>query len=196
MRPANLNITRKKQFHLLIAAFLAFWLGGCAVFRASDDGIFYRRSQEKKLTTAVQQLENGNLRDATALLTEICDAKGVPGVTDEALFRLSILALRPGVEKDNNQRTLERLERLLREYPSSSWTRLAWPLMEHLDTDEELRRQNVSLKGVNQTLSREIKDLQNLKNLNQSLIRDNKELRQSIERLKSLDLELEMKNRR
>ena len=82
--------------------------------------------------------------------------------------------------------TYKRLERLQKEYPSSSWARTAWPLMEFLETGEELRRQNRNLKNLNQSLTKENKELhQNIKEQNLNL-----------ERLKNLDLELEQKTKR
>jgi cell division protein FtsB len=77
------------------------------------------------------------------------------------------------------------IERLRKEYPSSSWTGMAAPLAELLTATTELRRQNRTLKNQNQSLSRE----------NQSLSKEAQELRQNIEKLKRLDLELEQRNK-
>ena len=65
---------------------------------------------------------------------------------------------------------------------------MAWPLIEFLTSTEELRRHNRNLKILNLSLNKENKELQSLKSLNLSLTRENKELRQSIEKLKELNL--------
>ena len=164
---------------------IALGLSGCATMQKPGSP-FYGYAQEKKLASAVKLLEKGNALAATKLLTEIANGKGVPGVTDEALFRLSMLNIRPGTEPEGMAQTYKRLERLQKEYPSSSWARTAWPLMEFLETGEELRRQNRNLKNLNQSLTKENKELhQNIKEQNLNL-----------ERLKNLDLELEQKTKR
>ena len=132
---------------------------------------------------------------ADSLLTEITAAERIPGITDEALFRLSLIHLRPGVEKDGIAQTQKRLEQLLKEYPGSGWARMAWPLSEFLTSVDDLLRQNRNLRILNLSLNRENKEQQHLKSLNLSLTKENKELRQSIERLKHLDLELEQKTK-
>jgi len=67
--------------------------------------------------------------------------------------------------------------------------------MEFLTSVGELRRQNRNLKILNLSLNKDNKELQSLKSLNTSLTRENKDLRQSIESLKHLDLELEKKTK-
>jgi hypothetical protein len=99
-------------------------------------------------------------------------------VTDEALFRLSVLYLRDEGNK-GTVRALELLERLKNEFPRSLWARQAAPLSVHL-------------AGV-KTLHDRRHEVNTLKELNLSLSRDNREMHQTIERLKSLDLELERK---
>lgn len=170
-------------------------LSGCATIGGESSGIFHHFKQERKLADAVELLGKGDEAAATALLNEITRAKGMPGVTDEALFRLSLLQLGHGVEEDRLEQTRKKLERLVKEYPSSSWAHMAGPLLETLASVEELQEQNRNLKILNLSLNRENKEQQHLKSLNLSLTRENKELRQSIERLKNLDLELEQKTK-
>jgi hypothetical protein len=180
---------------LIILAIAMFALIGCAALNRESGGFFQRLNQERNLAKAVKLLGEGNETEASGLLAEITSAKGIAGVTDEALFRLSLMHLRPGMEKNELEQSQKILERLRKEYPASSWTRMAWPLMEFLTSVEELRRQNRNLKILNLSLNKENKELQSLKSLNLSLTRENKELRQSIELLKHLDLELEQKTR-
>ncbi|KAF0220079.1 MAG: hypothetical protein FD174_1524 [Geobacteraceae bacterium] len=177
--------------NIIMISVIALGLNGCATMQKPDTP-FYSFAQERKLSSAVRLLEEGNALAATKLLTEITNEKGVPGVTDEALFRLTLLNIRPDMEQNGFSQAHKRLERLQKEYPSSSWARTAWPLMEFLENAEEVRRQNRNLKNVNQSLTKENKELhQNIKELNQNI----KELNQNIERLKNLDLELEQKTK-
>lgn len=171
---------------IIILSLIAWGLSGCATMGKSDGGFMYRYEQKQKLASAVKQLEEGNALAANKLLAAICNEKGVPGVTDEALFRFSMLNIRPDMEQNGFSQTHKRLARLQKEYPSSSWARMAWPLMEFLENAEELRRQNKNLKNQNQNLAKE----------NRELSQNVKELSQNIERLKHLDLELEQKTKR
>jgi predicted RNase H-like nuclease (RuvC/YqgF family) len=111
----------------------------------------------------------------------------MPGVTDEALFRLTLLYLGNGLDNDKDllQLAQQNIGRLRKEYPSSSWTGMVAPVADLLTTVAELRRQNQNCKTQNQGLSRE----------NQSLSKETQELRQNIEKLKRLDLELEQKRK-
>lgn len=126
-----------------------------------------------KLDDAVALMEKGWTTAAVRALTSIAKDKPVAGITDEALFRLGLLTLRSG---SDNESALAYLTRLQKEFPTSSWARTAAPLADLLNQYEEVRHQNRNLKNVNQTLSKE-----------------NKDLLQNLERLKSLDLELERK---
>jgi hypothetical protein len=152
--------------------FLALAVSGCAA-ATRPGGVLYSHGQQTKLTTAVRFLEEGKTSDARKLLTGICSEKGVAGVTDEALFRLSLLRLESLQDKNSLTQAQHDLERLIREYPSSSWAPLASSLTEFLASADEGRQQN-----------------RKLKELNLSLTKENKELRQSIEQLKTLELEL------
>ncbi len=137
--------------------------------------------EERNFAFALQNLRDGNEFAARELFERVVDARPRVGVTDEAIFRLALLHLRDeGGKGEPRARTL--LNRLITEFPSSIWARQASPLVAYLQEAFSLR-----------TKQRELRDL---RNQNLSLSRDNKELRQSIERLKQLDLELEQKIRR
>jgi hypothetical protein len=161
---------------------MAFALGlnACATTHTDDSGILYRYAQERKLAAAIELQKEGNVSSAVKSLAALCSEPTVPGVTDEALFRLSLLYLKsgPGNDKGPTQLAHQSIERLRKEFPSSSWTGMAAPVEELLTATAELRRQSRTLKNQNQSLSRE-----------------NQELRQTIEKLKRLDLELEQKSR-
>jgi hypothetical protein len=123
-------------------------------------------------------LQAGKEREARDLLELVVADSPRIGVTDEALFRLSLLYLWDDGEK-GPVRTQELLERLLKEFPRSSWAYQGTPLAAYLT-------------GVRILKDRQ-REVKTLRELNLSLSRDNREMRQSIERLKSLDLELEKK---
>jgi len=139
------------------------------------------REQERKFAGALEFLRMGREQEARDLLERVLGGPSRSGVTDEALFRLALLYLRDEGSK-GSARTQELLERLTDEFPQSIWTRQGAPLAAYL-------------AGV-RTLKDRQREIKTLKELNLSLSRDNREMRQSMERLKSLDLELEKKIKR
>jgi cell division protein FtsB len=169
-------------------------LNACAILQTGDDRTIFHHDQEKKLAMAIKLQNEGKLTAAVELLIALCAEQRAPGVTDEALFRLSLLYLGNGKDYDKGSLQLAKqaIERLRKEYPSSSWAGMAAPLAELLTTTAELRRQNQNLKNQNQALTREN---QTLSRENQSLSKETQELRQNIEKLKRLDLELEKKSK-
>lgn len=152
----------------LLFLILVLSFTGCASM-AGRGGPF-PSGQEKKLARAVALLEQKKTSAAAELLTEVCAQPGVPGVTDEALFRLSLLHLGSGAERNAVARARQDLERLKKEYPASHWAPLA--------------------ANLNATLAEDQAQIRKLKDLNTALARENKDLRQSIEQLRSLELEL------
>lgn len=179
---------------LLLVA-MALLLAGCS---GRMGGVLPRgeeNRQQQRLSEANVLLRQGDVRAALAVYEEVAAGPSRDGVTDEALFRMGVLNLKSGIRKEGEDSAQQALGRVVKEFPAGTWSGLAWPLLELLTADEELQRQNQSLKTRSQTLTRELRELQGLKSLNQALIRENKELHQSIERLKNLDLELERKVR-
>ncbi len=200
-----------KKFALIII--LVIGLNGCATL-SKPGAPFYGMGQKKKLSSALTFLQQGKTADAAELLSAICEEPGVPGVTDEALFRLSVLRLGSGMETTAVEQSKNDLVRLEKEYPSSSWVPLASTLREFLaSTNNKLGREK-KLKELNQSLSRENRELKEtnrelkehnislskeqrvLKDSNLSLLKENAELRQSVEKMKSLDLDLERRPKR
>ncbi len=166
----------KKYCILLI---LGFSIYGCAAFHkygTTGGSLFYAESQAEKLETARKLLRNDRVQSATQVLVGICSAKGVPGVTDEALFRLSLIYLDAGQTKNDISQAQETLEKLMHDYPASSWSPHAAALVELIAT---LNRKIKSLKGENITLEKK-----------------NRELRLNIEKLKILDIEQDQKIKR
>ena len=141
-----------------------------------EGGLMQRYSGSKQLTQAGEMLRKGDTRGAAKTLGAIISGPALPGVTDEALFRLALLTLNPGVEKPASEKGQQLLRRLGKKYPKSQWTLLAAPVSELIEVAEEHKRQNKALKGTNQALTKEIN-----------------ELSKSIEQLKRLDQELEQK---
>lgn len=136
---------------------------------------------ERDFAAALHYLRNGNEAVARDLLGRVVEESATTGVTDEALFRLALLTLRDE-DGRGERRATELFDTLLSKYPRSIWSRQAAPLVSYV-------KENIALRA-------RTRELRNLKTQNLSLGRDNKELRQSLERLKNLDLELEQKIRR
>lgn len=135
-------------------------------------------AQEHLMTEALAQLRLGNEPPARDLLEKIIDGTPAIGVTDEALFRLALLSMKETGGKGLKQ-AQALLERLVDKYPDSLWTRQSVPLL--------------SLMAEVRVLRNRARELKTLRGQNLSLSHDNRELRQSLERLKQLDLELEQK---
>jgi predicted transcriptional regulator len=162
---------------MLLVSLLALMSGCGHVSRLfSDDTDEVRHlsilGQERRFAGALESLRLGREQESRNLFERVLKDPPRSGVTDETLFRLSLLVLREEGSKGST-RAVELLKRLKKEFPQSIWTRQAAPLEEYL-TDRQ-------------------REVRTLKELNLSLSRDNREIRQSIERLKSLDLELEKK---
>lgn len=163
---------------LLIICLAALVCAGCASTKPGEGTLIERFSVSRQLGQAERMLKVGDASGAARELEAICDGPPVPGVTDEALFRLALLTLKPKPERPSSTQAQHLLKRLKKEYPGSQWTSLAAPIHDMVNAAEEQRRQNKTLKGTNQALSREIA-----------------ELTQRIEQLKTLDQELEKKAR-
>lgn len=184
-----------KTRHLIVIAMLAALssLYGCGIPARKASGVSVSavsdtpadvsvvREQERRFAGALEFLRAGREQEARELLELVVDGPRRGGVTDEALFRLSLLYLRDEGTR-GTVRAQETLERLRSEFPASIWSYQGDPLAAYLTGVRALRDRQ-----------REVKTL---KELNLSLSRDNREMRQSLERLKSLDLELEKKIKR
>jgi len=171
--------------HILIII-LAFGMNGCAT-QPKLGGLSYRAAQEWKLSRADALLQEGNTSAAAQVLAQICTEPVVPGVTDEALFRLSLLHLGSGRESSSMVQTQNDLQRLAKKYTFSSWAPLASRLTEFLASAEDTLKSNSKLKNLNLSLTHENS---RLKEQNLSLVKENNELRKLIEKLKTLELEL------
>lgn len=166
----------------LVLLLLISLSGGCGTFIGRNMSMTRNVSTtERNFAGALESLRSGNESVARDLLVRVVNEPGLAGVTDEALFRLALLSLRDENGK-GEKRATELIDRLLGEFPGSIWSRQAAPLAEYVQETVALRARTRELKV--------------LRNQNLSLSRDNKELRQSIERIKNLDLELEQKIRR
>lgn len=144
----------------------------------SSAGFVERYAASRKLAQAVEMLGKGNQAGGIRELNAICSAKSMPGVTDEALFRLALISLKPTLERPISPQGQQLLKRLRKEYPASSWAVQAAPLLDLLEVADDLKQQNRNLRSANQSLNKEISDLN-----------------RTINQLKNLDLELEQKTR-
>jgi TolA-binding protein len=175
-----------KRYAALLLYLVLFLCFGCATSRPGEkSGFLQRHSQEKQLSSAVALLGKGDSSGAAKILAAICNDNPAPGVTDEALFRLALLSLKPSAGRPASSQGHQLLKRLKTEYPASPWTAQAAPLVELINSAEELKRQNKNFRAANQSLNRDINELN--KNIN--------ELNKNIEQLKHLDLEIEQKTR-
>jgi hypothetical protein len=183
--------------------------GGCGMTRAVKPPPAVQAAsghEERCFAGALQSLRAGKERDAHILLEEVIAGKPLPGLTDEALFRLAVLHL-GDEDATGDTRTHALLARLQKEYPDSTWTRQATPLITYLDEVDGLRnaRMVLNTRWI-QSLSqlRESKhEVKTLQERSLSLVRDNKELQKRLDqlqkrlnRLEDLDLELDRKNSR
>lgn len=140
--------------------------------------------QEQQLKASLALLQTGDLRTSHDLLEDVVNAPAVNGVTDEALFRLSLLLMtEEATPKSNAPRAQALLERLRKEHPESSWAPHATLLLNWLTNPKGGR-------------DRDREQIHRLLRENRELVRENRELRLNQERLKNLDLELENKRKR
>jgi cell division protein FtsB len=183
-------------------------LNACATLHSLDSNHIYRQNQDNKLGKAIKLQNEGKISAAAEALIALCKERGVPGVTDEALFRLSLLYLGNGldIDKDSLQLARQSIERLRNEYPTSSWTGMIAPVAGLLTNTAELRLRTQNYKTQIQTLSKEnqvlskenqglSKENQGLSKENQGLSKETQELRENIEKLKRLDLEIEQERK-
>jgi TolA-binding protein len=194
---------------IFLQVFVVLLLAGCASWQ-QEGGVLYSFAQSRSLAKGITLLEKGDTAGAIRLFEAIGSAEGVEGVTDEALFRLALLSLKPQHDRDGNAFAEQALNRLVKEYPGSQWSVtgkvLAGVLSSCSDQQTEfrnsraelqseiteLRENQEELKGKNEDLRRQNR---NCRSLNLSLTRGNRELLQNIEKLKILDIELERKVR-
>jgi len=196
---------------------LVLGTNGCA-WLGSAGGIMDRSSQEGKLSKAVSLLKRGNSAAAVAELESVCAGPPVPGVSDEALFRLGLLHLGMDNNTSGRAHAIRDLKRLAKEYPSSPWVPMAANLSKTLEAvddshrqrrtfderEDSLTQENRELKRTSHSLAQKNSELKEsnlslteesvkLRELVLSLTKENSGLRQSMEKLKTLDLELERK---
>jgi hypothetical protein len=160
-------------------------LAGCAAFSAEQRAA-YRSGQEWKLSRASALTLEGNRSAALQVLTHIIAEPPVPGVTDEALFSRGLLRLETD---DATALSLVRkdLELLVRKFPRSPRAPDAARLAGLLAAGQARAKQLQKLQGLSHALAQENA---RLKELNSQLGRDNRELQQTLEKLKTLDLEM------
>jgi hypothetical protein len=158
-------------------------LTGCASLTRPGTPL-YRFGQERKLARAETLLERKKIAAATEQLEAICAAPGVPGVTDEALFRLSMISLPNELNKTGQGRARKGLEQLSKEYPSSSWAPIAAAISEALAIFEG------SVTSSHATEEEQRQQLRKLKEQITALSRENHDLHESIEKLKNLEIEM------
>ena len=168
---------------LIVGIAIITGLSGCAVIKKEDPNV---NLQRQKLVLAKLFLQNNRAEEAKKTLTEITAKPAVAGVTDEAFFRLALLDLEAGQQKIATEKTGKDLDTILSKFKSSSWSAHAATLKGLIDAYDTALQEKSELD----------RSAKNLKNSNASLTKENTDLRQDMERLKKLDLELEMKKKR
>jgi uncharacterized protein YceK len=175
---------------LILLLAICTGLSGCATIQKDNS---YAEEQQIKLILAKMQLQNNQTPAAKKTLSEIATQPPVAGVTDEALFRLALLNLETGQQQIVTDKSGKDLVTLLNKFKSSSWRPHATTLIGLIDTYDSTLQEKAELE----------KTLKNLKSSNASLTKENLDLKkenldlkQDMEKLKKLDLELEMKKKR
>jgi hypothetical protein len=172
-----------KKSSIIIIIIALSGLCGCATIQKTDP---YEQEQRRKLILARMLLEDNRISAAKKILTAITDEKVVSGVTDEALFHLALLNLTPGEQRIITKKAGRNLEKLLATYPTSAWKSHAATLKGVIDAYDLSLEEKTELE----------KTIRSLKNSNLSLGKETRELREDIEKMKKLDLELERKKKR
>ncbi len=144
------------------------------------------KSLAAQLMRAKEMIQSGKDEAARDLLQKISSEKSQPGVTDEALFHQGVLSFKYENEAGGYPLTRQILERLIHNYPGSIWAAQATPLNELL---AEHWQSEVALGKAR-------RQIKSLKDSNVSLSRENKEMHLNIEKLKTLEQEMELKSRR
>jgi len=168
-----------------IIILLVAHLSGCAMIQKSMESHQVRSARQEKLEQALRQIDLGNTERAIADLKSIAAAPGVAGITDEALFRLGLLSVPSDLNREELSNAVAYLERLQKEYPVSIWATQASSLTDFLSVIPRRIQATTELR----------RQIRTLKDLNLSLTRENKEMKLNIEKLKTLDLELEKKSK-
>jgi outer membrane protein assembly factor BamD (BamD/ComL family) len=146
-------------------------LQGCATINIPESSMYNRWNQNRKLATARDRLAGEEKAAASSLFSAIVAAPPEKGITDEALFHLALLQLKPTQERDGIPQAQRLLERLQHDFPTSPWSTQAAQLLELFNKFRSTKEHSFSL------------------------LRENRELRQSIQKLKEIDLELEQKRK-
>jgi uncharacterized protein YceK/cell division protein FtsB len=168
---------------LIICIAIITGLSGCATIRKEDPNA---QEQRQKLVLAKLLLESNRTEAAKKTLSEITRKPAVPGITDEAFFRLALLDLEAGQQKIATEKSGKDLVTILNKFKSSTWRAHAGTLKGLIDAYDITLQEKAELDKM----------VKNLKNSNASLTKENTDLRQDLEKLKKLDLDLEMKKKR
>ncbi len=139
-----------------------------------------------QLEKARSMIMTGDDAPAKKLLNHLVTVKSPPGIAEEAMFHLGFLTFRGEAETSGYPQTRQLLDRLSLEYSDTVWGVEA-EYLNNLITGRWLA--DVNLGKIR-------KQVKSLKDTNASLIRENKDLKLTIDKLKSLDLEMEHKSRR
>lgn len=144
---------------VVITAIFFLVLNGCILPRSARQ--LTSLPPHKKLAAAVSLIQKDDAVTAIKLLEEITSMPPVPGVTDEALFRLALLQLGSELDKAKVTKTKQSIKRLTDEYPESPWSgqakqldRFLIKVVKVVDEGSDLKRDMKKLKSLDLELDR------------------------------------------
>ena len=176
---------------LTVICFLSLVFCSCAVQNNHSD---LKLNHTAQFNSVVQLIEKKNIAEAEKELESILSGPPSQGVSDEALYRLGLIRLGDNNGDEQIQKSLQLLQLLVKVFPSSQWTYMAKPVIELVNNEENLKKQIKNLKGLIAAQAKENNDLKIQKSSFLAVQRENKELKQRLERLKELDIQLEKKS--
>ena len=95
----------------VLLTILLLTLCGCASVRTTYVGPTQRIGLSRDLAEAKSLIEIGNRTESARSLSKIIDGGSYSGVTDEALFLLALIDLKPAQEQEANSQSLQLLKR-------------------------------------------------------------------------------------
>lgn len=112
-----------------------------------------------RLAPGVRELSAGDTAGSVRGLKRASEGRAVSGVTDEVLFRLALLSLKPNRDMLVSKQARHLLKRLKKEYPFSPWTAQAAQLNELIKLVDELSLQNKAVTAAKESLAKEVEQL-------------------------------------
>ncbi len=187
--------TREWKYLLLypaccIALLLGIW--GCAHFPEKWKG-------EVLLARAETHFSKGKYRASLSETTEVL--RIYPrSLGDQALFQMGLVYAHPKNPDQDYQRSLESLQRVIKEYPRSKFKNQAevwvWFIQEIMDKEREIGELKQDGSHLGRTLGEEEEKVRSLEDQTERLQAQVEKLKDQLLRLKEIDLGIEKKKSR